>query len=803
MMHSWLNDVRYGARMLAKSPGFTLVAILTLALGIGANTAIFSVVNSVLLRSLPWREPDRLVMIFEQRPREGVMRNVVSAADFFDWREQSRSFEQLAASYDEVFNLINGEAERVAGVAVSPAFFDLLGVRMHLGPGFRPEHETRGKHQVVVLTNGLWQRKFGADPAIIGRAINISGRSFTVVGVLPATFELPTRDLHLFVPLALSAEDRENRGGHFMSVLARLRPGVSLEQARSEMQVISANLERQHRVNRGHAANVEPLYEALVSEIRPALLILLGAVGVVLLIACANLANLLLARAVAREREISIRLALGAGRGRIARQLLLESLLLAGAAGAAGVLLAVWGVEVLTAIAPKNINILGLDKIQIDRWVLLFTAAISIVSGILFGLAPALASRGATLHSTLKEGARAALASRRRTGLRRALMAAEVAFALILLAGAGLLVRSFDLVSGEDRGFRTEDRLTMQISLPLAGYSDDAKKTAFTRALLDRLGSLSNVRRVGATSHLPASGADSRMGFVVDGLPPNPNEPRRAHWRIATPGYFEAMGVRLLDGRLFSDTDVPASQRVLIVNEAAAKRFWPGQSAVGKRARFSSERDWYQVIGVVGSVKHWGLDVEPRPEAYQCYLQTPFWSVNVVMHTAGDPRAVIDAAKAQVREMNPQLPVGLMRTMEDVVATSVSTRRFTMLLLTGFAVLALVLAAAGVYGVISYSVTQRTQEFGVRMTLGARAVDILTNVLRAGTTPVLIGVVIGLAGAAAATRLLEKFVYGVSPRDPYIFSLVAAVLVCVAVAAALIPAYRATRVDPNVALRYE
>ncbi len=800
-LSSLIEDIRFALRQILKHKSVTLAILCTMALGIGANTAIFTVVNAVLLRSLPYREPDRLVAVFEKRVKENNLRNVVSPADFIDWREECRSFDYMAAWTGDIFHLIDGEPERIQGGFVTAALFEAMGVSMKLGGGFRAEHEVPGNHRVVVLSHVLWQRRFGSDPGIVGKPVNLGGNLYTVAGVLPEHFEFPFAEFELYVPFAIGADQRNSRGSHFLNVIGKLRNGVSEEEAQRELDVIAARLEKEHAVNLGHGANVVPLRESLASDIRPMIGILAGAVGFVLLIACANVANLLLARAVARRREICIRMALGAGRWRIVRLALVESLMLAVFSGIAGVLAAQWITDGLLAILPRNALAPVLTRLQVDGTVLGFTAAATIVSGLLFGLAPASMALRSQIQETLKSGAQAVLGGRE--ALRKTLVVSQVALSVVLLAGAALLIRSFEAVRNQYPGFRAENVLTMHIVLPFQSYSENHKRIAFLQQLEERLRSLPGVVQAGVTSHLPVSGFDSRGGFVVEGSPPDPNEPRRAHYRVVSPGYFESLRIPLIAGRYFTSRDNANAPPVLLVNEAAARKYWPKESPVGNRARFSSSSQWHEVVGVVQSVRHCGLEVEARPEAYLSNLQAPFWSNFFTIRASGNPRNIIAAAREQVRAVDKQLPVGDIRSMDEVVAMSLSQRRFSMLLLGFFAAMALAVAAAGIYGVMSYLVSARTREIGLRMALGAARGDVFRYSIGPGMRLVLLGAAAGAGGALALTWLMEKMIYQVSTRDPSAFAAAVVFLVVVAFLASLAPARRAMKVDPAIALRHE
>lgn len=805
-MDTLWQDFKYGARMLMKSPGFTLAAVVMLALAIGANSAIFSVVYSVLLERLPYKDPERIVMVWEQRPKEGVFDNVVSPADYLDWRAQNQVFDAMAAYNTTSADVLGaGEPERVfCGVATGD-FFRILGAQPLLGRLIQPADDGEGQTFVVVLSHGLWQRKFGGDPSIVGRKINLSGRDHEVIGVMGPEFRLAF-PAELWVPFPFPANFQHVRAAHFLTVFGRLKDDITLEQARAAMATLSAQIEQQHPgINEGHAANVVPLRQQLTSEVKPMLLVLLGAVGFVALIACANVANLLLARGAARAREVSIRSALGAGRGRLVRQLLVESMLLSIVAGGLGVLLALWSIDAMKLTIPRNVVTLGLDDFGINAPVLWFTLGLSVATGLLFGLLPALQATRLNLGESLKAGGRTATATRTRKRLRGALVVAEVALSVVLLAGAGLMVRTLVELYSVSPGFRAENLLTTGMVVPRNRYPSNERILHFYQEALARIRSIPGVRNAAAVSHLPLSGQDSRTGVAPDGTERRPDEPpRRMHHRQVSVGYFETMGIPLLEGRLLNEFDTAKSKPVMVINRAAARRFWGNESAVGHFVIVGGrEETRWEIVGVVGNTRHWGLGREANPEMYIPIAQQPTPFMTLVVRTAGEPLGFTAAVREQIRALDPQLPNSAPLTGDQLIAQSESQRSFFLTLMAAFAVLALSLAGLGIYAVMAYNVTQRRQEIGVRLALGAQARDIHSMVLGEGAKLMLAGVAVGIGGALALTRLLEQLLYGVKPTDPVTFMAVPMLLAAVALAACAVPARRAGKVDPIVALRYE
>jgi putative ABC transport system permease protein len=805
--------------MLLKRPGFTIVAVITLALGIGANTAIFSVVNGVLLRALPYPEPQQLLMVWSNRPglqaQTDLTDSPVSAADFVDWRNQNQAFAQLAALHTRALNLTDrGEPELLGGIRASANLFSLLGVEARLGRTFLPEEDQPGS-RVVLISHGLWQRRFGADPKLVGQTLTLNDESHTVVGILPPDFQFPRRGelpagyqfprrVEVYLPLALTPDQAGNRGRHYLAVVGRLKPQVTIRQAQAEMDGLAQRLQQQYpQSNTGKGVRLAALHEQVVGKARPALLVLMGAVGFVLLIACANVANLMLARAGARRKEMAIRAALGAGRGRIIRQLLSESVLLAIVGGGLGWFLALWGVELLLAVGPSNLP--RLEEVGLDHGVFIFTLLISLATGLLFGLAPALAASRLDLNEALKEGTRGSAVGGSHH-LRRLLVVAEIALSLVLLIGAGLLVRSFSQLLSVDAGIDTRNVLTLDILLPRAKYAGP-QQTAFFEQVVERVRSLPGVESAGAVYPLPLSGGQEGAGFSIEGQPPPaPGELRTAGPRWVSPDYFKVMGISMLRGRAITAQDGGDAPRVVVINEAMKRRFWPNEDPLGKRISFlttDGTPDWREIVGVVKNIRHTALDSEPQPEMYFPFSQFPLPFMTIVVRTASDPLSLVPAARNQVMAVDKDQPISNIHTMEELLAISVSQRRFNMLLLITFAVVALALASVGIYGVMSYTVAERTHEIGLRMALGAQRRDVIRLVISQGMMLAGIGVGIGLVCAFAMTRMMSSLLFGVGATDPLTYALIAALLSSVALLACYLPARRATKVDPMVALRYE
>ncbi len=800
MMTLW-QDLRYGVRMLAKNPSFTVVATLTLALGIGANSAIFSVVDAVLLRPLKFKDPEQLVRIWETLPQGGT--GTVSPPNLKDWREQNDVLAGIAAFSTPNFNLQGQDSpERVPGAAVTPEFFDVMGAPPQLGRAFRAGEDQLGNHRVVILSHDLWRRNFSADPQIVGRGISVNGESFTVVGVAAPDFRSPSKLTELWTPLALTPAQMANRGSHFLNVIARLKPGVTLEQAQRQMSLIARRIEQQYPDNQtGRGILLGLLQEVTVRNVRPALLTMLSAVGFVLLIACVNVANLLLARATARRREIGIRLALGAGRWRLARQFLTESLLLAALGGALGILLAKWGVSVLVAMAAQILP--RASEVGLDARIVGFTMLLSLLTGIVFGLAPALQSSKVDVQTTLKEGGSAG-ESRQSNWLRSLLVMVEVAAAFVLLIGAGLMIKSFLNLQRVDAGLRPENVLTLSVTLPGSKYPTPQSRVPFFQRLLERVSALPVVQAAGVINLLPMQNWGWNSDFQIEGRTPFP--PGKApivENRTVSPDYFRAMGIPLVAGRFLTDQDNDKSERVTLINQTFAQRYFPNEDPIGKRIN-AGVGGWMTIVGVVGDVKQSGLANSVRIEHYAPHAQVQISNtMSVVVRTLSDPTALAAAIRRETQAIDPAQPVFNIKTMETVIAESVSDRRLNMVLLGVFSGLALLLAVIGIYSVMSYTVTQSTRELGIRMALGAQARDVLKLVVGQGVTLAAVGLVIGLVAAFALTRLMATLLFGVGATDPLTFASVSALLIVVALLACAIPARRATKVDPMVTLRHE
>ncbi len=819
-MQTLLQDLRYGLRVLASNAGFTIVAVLTLALGIGANTAIFSVINGVLLQPLPYRDPGRLMIMAEKTPEFDMMS--VSYPNFVDWQRESRSFESLGALRWTAYDLTGGGTpERLNGKMVSSGFFSTLGITPILGRDFEAQEDHVGANRVTLISEGLWRRHIGASSDVIGKPLTLSGQSYTVIGVIPADFRfLGTADVYTLLGQWDDVLGRSREAHPGLRAVGRLKPGVTLEQARAEMNNVAAQLAQAYpKSNANHSVAMRPLAQEIVGDVRPALLVLLGAVGFVLLIACANVANLLLARSTARRREMAIRAAIGASQGRMIRQLLTESTLLALAGGVLGLLLARWGTQAVVAATPGGLP--RMENIGVDGWVLAFTLAVSVATGVIFGLAPALQISRLDLHSTLQEGSRGSTGGHSR--LRSALVVGEVAASLVLLIGAGLMLKTMWQLSRVSPGFTPRNLLTFSVGLSPANRATPDRIRASYRQLAESIQELPGVRAAGTADLVPLTGSDDELPFWVSGRP-RPNSQSEMLWALnynVSPGYVRAMDIPLLRGRFISDTDTQGSAPVIVIDEVMAKGLFPGQDPVGQSIRIAVPEGFApgldqprEIVGVVGHVKHFGLDTDARSKIqYQIYLplmQLPdqvmplvAGGMAIMVRTTVDPLSLLSAVRRKVSEVGDDQPVFDVRTREQIVSDSVAARRFSMLLLGVFAGLALVLAAVGIYGVISYTATQRTHEIGIRMALGAERSDVLRLVVGHGLRLLLIGVSAGLAAALGLTRLMSSMLYGVRPTDIATFADVSLLLAGVAILASYLPARRATRVDPMVALRYE
>jgi len=801
-METLLRDIRYGVRSLLKRPAFTAVALIALALGIGANTAIFSLVNGVLLRPLPFAEPDRLVWMWGNI-RNGGNRASVSPLDFLDYRKQNTTFEHFAASLSVPVpvNLTGtGEPERLTGAAVTGDYFQTLGIQPALGRTFLLENETTGRDQVAVISYGLWQKRFAADPSIVNRTVTLDGKTFEVIGVMPRDFNFP-RATDIWVPMSFDVEPgMKQRKAHFLRPIGRLKAGVTMAQAQADTDAIARRLEEQYPdTDKGWNLRLVSLRDQLVGNTKPTLFILFGAVGFVLLIACANVANLLLVRAATRQREIALRTALGAGRVRILRQMITESVVLSLVGGGLGVVLAIWGVDLLVLLSGDNLP--PTAQVKIDGTVLGFTILISLVTGVLFGLAPALRTMKMNLSEALKEGGRGGSEAPQRNRTRSVLVVAESAIAVILLVGAGLLIRSLLQLQNTNPGFDAKNVLTMRVDLPRQKYATPEKSSEFFAQLQDRIASIPGVETIGMISELPMTGQPNDMPYYVEGRPPvGPNDGFDDDFRRINKDYFKAMKIPFLRGRNFTDQEVRDGAKVLIVSDLLVQQVFPNENPLGKRLVMAMGGQPFEIVGVVGDVRHRALEVDPAPMMYMPHYDS---GTNLVIRTNGNPTSFVGAVRNEIRQMDPDQPVAAVRPMEQWLETSVAAPRYRTTLIALFAVLALVLAATGIYGVMAYSVTQRTHEIGIRMALGARQTDVLKLVVRQGMLLVVIGVALGLLGAFALTRVMNSLLYGVTAKDPLTFVVVAAVLAIVALVACFIPARRATKVDPLVALRYE
>ena len=807
------QDLRYAMRVLRRSPGFTATAVLTLALGVGANTAIFSVVDAVLLRPLPYAQPEQLVQINSER--KGTA-STASPRDFLDWRSSARSFTAMAASFESTVNHTGAcsassgpcEPERLTQARVSANLFDLLGVRPEVGRAFAAGEDERSAPMVVVLSDALWRRRFAADPAIVGRTILLDGAPTTVIGVAPPDMHYPSAvDLWLTTRFDPSDIAESSRGARWVHVVARLAPGVTAERAQAEMATIARGIEqRDPKHNAGWGVRTRLLHDEIVGDVRKPLLVLLGAVGFVMLIACANVASLTLGRTAAREGELAVRAAMGAERGRITRQILTESMALSLVGGVAGLALALAGTRALVALAPADIP--RLDAVRVDGTVLAFALVITALAGALFGIVPALQAASADLHARLRAGSRTGGARTRSSRARRVLVVSEVSLAIVLLAGAGLLIRSFARLRDVDPGFRTDGVSTFTVTLSPVKYPREDQQLAFSRALLERVRQLPGVQVAGITFGLPLSTTAFRLTFEIPGrAPASATDEPRAQFRVASPDYFRTLGIPLLRGRSFDDRDRAGSVPVALISQETARRYWPGESPIGQRVvtgwRRGGQRLQGEVIGVVGDVRQFGLDDTPTPHVYMASDQWPLDEITMVMRSTTPPTATLAAARAVVRELDPELPMYDVAPLAAMVADSLGQRRFYLMLLATFAGVALLLAAVGIYGVIAYAVQQRSREIGIRVALGATRENVLSMVLRDGLVLVLAGVAIGTLGAVALTGVLRTLLYDVSATDPVTFVVVPLLLLATGLLACAIPARRAVRLDPMLSIRGE
>ncbi len=825
-----LREIKLALRRLAKSPGFTVIAVITVALAIGATTAVLSLVNGLLVRPLPYRAPQRLVLLLQHFKSQNLERIPVSPPEFKDYETRAHSFEKLGAFGFTSFNLAGEDRpERIAGATVTADVFPLLGVSPIKGRFFEPQECALGRDDVVIISARLWQRRFNSDPEIIGTKLLLDGKSFTVVGVMPSSFDFPLQLFNLgnggqfggraeiWKPLAFTDDQMKARYSRSFTIIGRLAPQTSAAQAQAEIETINAQMRREHPDNymasgspgdkqgNSFGGDVLSLQDLAVAGMRPALLILLGAVVVVLLIACANLTTMLLARAAAREREMAVRVALGAGRLRLLKQVFTESVLLALIGGAAGVVLALLGVELLKTIGAQTVP--RLREVNVDLVVLGVTAAICVGTGIIFGLAPGLASARPELTEALKEGGRGSTQGARRNRLRNGLVIAEIALALVLLSGAGLLIKSFVRLQNVNPGFNPRGAVTFEISLPKTQYPDDASIVRFNNEAQRRIAALPSVQAAGFSTILPLAGSNSDSSFAIEGRTTNDNSPTPDEEnRQVSPDYFRALETPLIKGRFFTDADNADAPLVIIVNQAFAKKFWPNENALGKRivmGGMSDDPKWITIVGIVGDIHHFGLDVDPKPEMYVPFAQQSYFTTIYVVRSNQDPRTLLPAIHREIQAMDSAVPLANVRTFENVIADSIAPRRLSVVLLAVFAGVAVLLASVGIYGVMSFLVVQRTHELGVRMALGAQRSDVLKLVLARSLKLISAGTIIGLIVALMSTHTLQALLYSVSAFDATTFVLVTIVLAAVALAASYLPAMRATKADPMTALHVE
>jgi len=798
-----MNDLKFAFRQLLKNPGFTAVAVLTLALGVGANTAIFSFVNTILLRPLPFMEPERLVMVYTSYQANDSHKNWVAAPTLNEWRKQSTVFEGLAArSFDGFVLTGRGQPENISGSRLSANIFRLLGIRPVLGRDFHPEEESYGKDHVVLLSHELWQRRFSGDIGIVGQSITLDDEPYAVIGVMPPRTFFPERNTQLWTPLAFSPEQLRDHGSHNYLVYGRLKPGITLAQANTEMGVIAQRMAQTDEHYQGSGVEVYPLQEIMVGDSRPVLLVLFGSVGFVLLIGCVNIASLSLARSLERARELAIRAALGAGRGRMIRQLLIESLLLAALGGATGTLLAGFGLQALAHFSPPDLPRVW-EGIHLDGRVLGFTGLLTLMAGLISGLVPALQGSNFALAGELNESPRGSSAGRQRQQLRAVLVVCEVALSVMLLIGAGLMIRSFGRLVSQELGYNPEHVVTLDMGLPWKKYSTLADQARFFERLKAQVETLPGVQSVGLVRGLPLSGQNVGMSIGVPGAPPPaPGEPWDADYAQVSPGYFRTMNIPLLQGRDFNETDRTNTVPVTVVNERFVKNFKLGTNVLGRLISFGGVKN-IEIIGVVKDTKRTGLADVQRGEVFRTYQQQCWGFMSLVVRTQRDPAEIIRVVRAELDTLDKDQPIENVRTMTQLVASSVGQRRLSVQLLAGFSGVALLLAAIGLYGLLAFNVTQRTQEIGIRMALGAQRGDVLGLVVGQGMRLGLLGVGIGLAAAMALSRVLQTLLYDVKPTDPLTFTAVSLALIAVALLACWLPARRAAKVDPMEALRYQ
>jgi putative ABC transport system permease protein len=809
-MQTLWQDLRYGARMLFKNPGFTLIAVLSLALGIGANTALFSVVNAVLLRPLPFHEPDRLAMIWEDASFISFPQDTPAPGNFADWKAQTQTFADLAARGNRSFNLTgDGEPEKIQAYEITANFFPLLGVKPALGRNFSAEEDQPGANKVAIISNSLWQNRYGGDASILNRSIVLNDEKYTVIGVMPANFQFGESYIKLWTPIAFTPQELANHGDHYLNVVGRLKPGVTLEQANADIKAIMKRIAAQRPDVSGQlGANVISLHEQVAGKMRRSLWLLLGAVGMVLLIACANIAGLLLSRAAARQKEIAVRAALGAGRFRIVRQLLTESVVLAGVGGVLGVLLASWSFALLKRLVPSEME--ASTALEMDARVLGFALLASLIAGVLFGLVPALQASRLDLTAALKQSAGRSGFGRGHRRLRQAFVVGEIAMALVLLVGAGLLIQTLSKLHGQYADFRAESLLTIRTVLPENKYREQPKRVAFYDHVLERVQALPGVASAGYSTTVPLEWAGGANGITIEGRQATPNVSWNANHRQISAAYLQTMGVALRGGRYFTEQDTAETQPVAIINETMARQYWPNEIAIGKRFKngpVDSRHPWLEIVGVVADVRQMSVDKPSKAEMYFPYRQIrshAFYAPrDLVIRATVEPTGLVAAVRNAVQAVDPNQPLSNIRTMDAVFGEHTQMRQMGMLLLTTFAALALLLAMLGIYGVLSYFVTQHTQEIGVRLALGADGSTIFRMVLKRGLTLAAIGVAIGLAASLALARLLQSLLFEVSPADPTTYAAVAALLVVISAFACALPARRATKVDPMIALRCE